>query len=520
LAPLEGNFSDVFASASTEHQVPEKLLLALAYEASHWNADVTSAWGGVGLFDLREEGVGPTVESAAIASGIDPDTIIASPRAQVKATAALLADHARRANDGELPAADDLIEWWDAIRAFSGSMSPIQQDRFAAYVYEQVNFGIERDEDSGLELRPEPVDHWSRVPVVPPASNCDYADCAQFVPADSSNYSDYSRTASDIDLVVMHTVQGSYSSCINWFQNSAANVSAHYVVQSSDGEVTQMLLEEDVGWHAGNWDYNLASVGIEHEGYVDEWEDYYTEEMYQSSAALTADILDRNGIPVDRDHVIGHDEVPGSTHTDPGEGWDWDYYMELVAEGGSGGGTSPSTGDIIGVIADSDIYNGDRLSDAVVWLEETGESTVSASDGYYYFYDLSIGTYTVHACLDGYAEATCETSISTGDNWCSIALEPGDGDCSVGGDTGTKPTDSGDVVEGDSGVDTGTGDLGPSFVAGSAPGDRVPMNDMETKGCGCSSGPIQTQSAPRTWLLGGLMMGLVVTGRRRRADLS
>jgi N-acetyl-anhydromuramyl-L-alanine amidase AmpD len=106
-----------------------------------------------------------------------------------------------------------------------------------------------------------PLD-WVSVP--PPPTACDYAGCYQFIAASSANYSNYSRTAADIGYVVVHTTQGSYSGTISWFQNSSASVSAHYVVRSSDGQVTQMVLEEDVGWHAGSWSYNLASVGIEH----------------------------------------------------------------------------------------------------------------------------------------------------------------------------------------------------------------------------------------------------------------
>jgi N-acetyl-anhydromuramyl-L-alanine amidase AmpD len=48
------------------------------------------------------------------------------------------------------------------------------------------------------------------------------------------------------------------------------------------------------------------------------------------SAGLTAAICATYGIPRDREHVIGHDEVPGSDHTDPGPNWDWTRFMRLV----------------------------------------------------------------------------------------------------------------------------------------------------------------------------------------------
>jgi hypothetical protein len=35
---------------------------------------------------------------------------------------------------------------------------------------------------------------------------------------------------------------------------------------------------------------------------------------------------------MDRSHIIGHNEVPGATHTDPGSCWNWTYYMQLVTQ--------------------------------------------------------------------------------------------------------------------------------------------------------------------------------------------
>ena len=69
----------VFSQAADEYGVPEKLLLALSYEASHWRPDVVSAWSGYGLFDFQEELGGPNIEAASIVSGIDPDDIIRDP---------------------------------------------------------------------------------------------------------------------------------------------------------------------------------------------------------------------------------------------------------------------------------------------------------------------------------------------------------------------------------------------------------------------------------------------------------
>ena len=134
-----------------------------------------------------------------------------------------------------------------------------------------------------------------------------------------------------IRYIVIHTTQGQYSGTINWFQNPKARVSAHYVVRSSDGKVTQMVLEKDIAWHAGSRTYNQQGIGIEHEGFVDD-ASWYTDAMYKSSAAVTRALCLKYKIPMDRKHIIGHYEIPRqrSGHTDPGRLWDWNRYMREV----------------------------------------------------------------------------------------------------------------------------------------------------------------------------------------------
>jgi hypothetical protein len=153
---------------------------------------------------------------------------------------------------------------------------------------------------------------------------------ALWVPANSGNYTVSNRpTTFPINYIVIHVTQGSYAGAISWFQNPNSNVSAHYVLRSSDGQVTQMLKHKDIGYHAGNWNYNTWSIGIEHEGFVSD-PSWFTAAIYRSSADLSRYITVRHGIPRTRARIIGHNEVPGATHTDPGPHWNWGLYMELV----------------------------------------------------------------------------------------------------------------------------------------------------------------------------------------------
>jgi len=154
---------------------------------------------------------------------------------------------------------------------------------------------------------------------------------ARWIAASSANYRRADRPDDyAIDRVIVHVTQGSYASAVKAFEDPGHQAAAHYIVRA-DGRITQMIRELDVAFHSGNREYNERSVGIEHEGFV-ERRSSFTDPMYAASARLTAGICGRYGIPVDRRHIIGHVEVPGTDHTDPGRYWDWERYMRLVEQ--------------------------------------------------------------------------------------------------------------------------------------------------------------------------------------------
>ena len=176
------------------------------------------------------------------------------------------------------------------------------------------------------------------------AGGADYS-LATWAPANHANFKRANRPfTSPITRIVIHTTETSYASAIRFFSHPGAEASAHYVIRSSDGAITQMVRERDIAWHAGNPRYNATSVGIEHEAFIHDCS-WYTDAMYQSSARLVAFLTRKYGIPIDRAHIIGHDHVPdpfhprefggADHHTDPGPCWNWPKYMALVrAEAG------------------------------------------------------------------------------------------------------------------------------------------------------------------------------------------
>lgn len=172
----------------------------------------------------------------------------------------------------------------------------------------------------------------------------------QYDQAASGNYASASRTAGDIRWVIIHTIEGPYQAGINVFNDPGSNASAHYVVGNETGKITQMVDDSDIAYTAGNYDYNTAGMNFEHSGYATE---SHPDSLYQNSADIVSWVCEEYGIPkahpsgvapadpsTDTGGIIGHEQVPdpnnpsvgggASHHTDPGQGWDWDYFMSLL----------------------------------------------------------------------------------------------------------------------------------------------------------------------------------------------
>ncbi|MCA9676509.1 MAG: N-acetylmuramoyl-L-alanine amidase, partial [Myxococcales bacterium] len=259
--------------------------------------------------------------------------------------------------------------WRAAIAAYGGGGA--DGARYADEVFARMRYGWTGRDAAGAEVTLSAID------VAAAPGDDGFGTVTQGVgypgaiwnPASTSNYQAASRGAGQINYVVIHTTQGSYSGTISWFKNPQAQVSSHYVVRSSDGQVTQMVDDTDIAWHDAC--FNSQTIGIEHEGFVADPDVWYTEAMYTESAKLTAWLADRYGIPKTRDYIFGHGEAPDcSDHTDPGAGWDWNHYMALVQTGGqpqfgaaSGAAEFPST-----------MVSGEE---AVVWFEFANQSNVT-----------------------------------------------------------------------------------------------------------------------------------------------
>ncbi|MFG2636783.1 N-acetylmuramoyl-L-alanine amidase [Streptomyces sp. NPDC048362] len=388
-----GRLQQAFATAAADHHVPQSVLLAVSYLQSRWDRhggapSVTGGYGPMHLTDARaalattehlsegaEDARGDsaraalhpdvqeparsavparlrTLPRAAELTGIPAERLRTDPAANVAGGAALLA--AAQKELGEPPSADP-ADWYGAVARFSGADDTATAAAYADDVYDILRTGEERTTDDGqlvaLAARPGLAPDTAQLKRTglrtlptddtecPRSVSCESvpAPYAQFGNDDYGNHDLGDRPASQrIKYIVIHDTEGAWDGVLNLIQDPTY-VSWNYTIRSTDGLIAQHVKAKDVAWHAGNWEVNARSVGIEHEGFLANPDAWYTEAMYRSSARLVKYLSRKYDIPLDRQHILGHDNVPGPTastipgmHTDPGPYWDWRHYFQLL----------------------------------------------------------------------------------------------------------------------------------------------------------------------------------------------
>jgi len=320
-----GSLGDEFRAAALEYRVPVELLLAMGYVNTLWEMPPPSASdyepkdlsgrGAYGIMQLVQNPWTDTLGEAASLTGLSEGSLKRSRPANIRGGAALLANLQGRENPPDLDGCQG------AVADYGGDIL------YAEQVYETLEDGASATISTGerLELVPQNVE----VPQVYTAFSTPDYKRAKWRPAFWGNYTNANREKSqNINRLVVHIAQGSYSGTLSWFKNRHANVSAHYVV-SRGGKVAQCVRDADIAWHAGNWKWNKHSIGIEHEGYAGRpgaWSDA----LYHASARLAAHLSKRHGIPVDRYHITGHNRVPGSATRCPGPHFNHVRYRRLI----------------------------------------------------------------------------------------------------------------------------------------------------------------------------------------------
>jgi len=124
-------------------------------------------------------------------------------------------------------------------------------------------------------------------------------------------------------IVIHHTGSMNIDGTINWFQMPVAKVSAHYIV-GRQGQVVQMVKDEDKAWHAGRSamnprssppgepNVNNFSIGIELVGDNDSG---FTDKQLASLYALCELLIVKYKIKPER--VVGHCHISPGRKIDP-----------------------------------------------------------------------------------------------------------------------------------------------------------------------------------------------------------
>lgn len=400
------NFGRFFANAYAHYpRIPRGTLEAIAYTQSRWDnlnpdargantghQDMPRAWGLMGLY--HGEGFADQVALAADLLQRPAGEVMTDPAVNVLAAAALL--------DRELPASpvDEIATIADALERYAGF--PAERGSVLSYARASFAFDVLLALDRGVNDRgivvPERAVKWELAfepemlvkldapflrldvqgdsietaeyhvdPITEqlernsaPAENTSSnnsdggigvlsTDYAPAIWLASPNYS--SRGGSAVREAVIHTTEGTYAGAISWLRNPASQASAHYVVRSSDGQITQLVRESDKAWHARS--HNPYSLGIEHEAFVGN-SSWYTAAMYNASSGIVRMFCARyagitcssaykgassSGHMVldDSVDIKGHQHLSDNDHNDPGIYWNWARYYDLINPGSAGG---------------------------------------------------------------------------------------------------------------------------------------------------------------------------------------
>ena len=338
-----------FDQASRDFGVPSNLLRAIAYVESRWHHSIPEesdavgaeaphqrAYGVMGLRD--DDWFGHSLRQSAALIGQTPETLILDPRANIRGAAAYL--RSLKASEGEFldwgslrSEAERLVAWIPALKKYSGMPSPEDAAQYTNDVFEVLRDGESRN---GIFIARAgggfPLTVFAERPQSAGGTSSEYPD------ADWDPSPNITPNGIQVSHIIIHDTEGSFAGSVSWLKNPAAQVSAHFVIRSRDGYMKQLVHLQDKAWHARCW--NSFSIGIEHEGFMDN-PDYYTPEMYQSSAKLVTFLTGKFNIPVTPSRIVGHDfrssvyfpasgMVDCNTHTDPGMFWDWEGYFALL----------------------------------------------------------------------------------------------------------------------------------------------------------------------------------------------
>ncbi|MFF1636123.1 N-acetylmuramoyl-L-alanine amidase [Streptomyces sp. NPDC058246] len=401
---------NAFTAAADEYHVPRSVLMGVSYLQSRWDShpgapSVVGGYGPMHLVDVRQaqaqaqaqaapnhKGAQPLAGSAGDPSAPEANSsgggseepadlrraarLIGAPAgrlrtdaaANVRGGAALLAATQRKLGK---PLSADPADWWEAVASFPGTSDTASAATYANDVFALIRRGAQRTTDAKQQVtlpaspgvhprtpRPQGPKRPKEVEC-PSELSCSWLS-APYVEIDDGDYGNHDLADrprdQKIEYIVIHDTEAPLASMLMTVQDPT-EASWHYSIRSKDGHITQHVRTKDTAWHSGNQFVNARSIGIEHEGFLRQPNTWYSEKMYRASARLVRYLAKKYDIPLDRQHIFGHDNVPSPTadsipdmHDDPGPFWDWRHYFDLL--GAPLHATAASRSDMVTMLPD------------------------------------------------------------------------------------------------------------------------------------------------------------------------
>lgn len=199
-----------------------------------------------------------------------------------------------------------------------------------------------------VQPAPAPKPVQPAPPSRPPPAGSSYGDIDGVPFLQARSYTPSARTGATV--IVMHSMEAAEKpttaeAVARWFAGpQAPQASAHFCVDSDS--VIQSVHLRDVAWAAPG--ANANGIHIELAGYAKQteaqWLDAYGMDMLSRAAALVADLCRRFSIPIaklsvdelkaGKRGICAHHDVSlafrKSTHTDPGKGFPWSSFLDMV----------------------------------------------------------------------------------------------------------------------------------------------------------------------------------------------
>ncbi|HVG12085.1 MAG TPA: family 10 glycosylhydrolase, partial [Flavisolibacter sp.] len=314
--PNVATLNKYFSDAAIEFDVPVSLLKASAQVQSNWAQVSESIYGSWGIMGLIENRFVQQVSKAASLINVSADAVKNEAKTNIRAAAALLASYQKNR-----PAAVRMEDWFEPVKSLTGLWDEAMKHSLALRIFDVMKTGSKTVSLWGEIISIDPVGvSLSKATTEPDVNAATQRTTAVDYPAAVPNFTTCNfnnrPTGSVIKYYFMHYVAtGTYQGAINWFKDCSSNVSAHYVVRNSDGEVSQVVAEADRAWSQGVTTYNDLGIGVEHEVLATNLSMWDSEPMLVAAANLCVNVCNRRAIPKVRRvtngdaGIYGHSDV-------------------------------------------------------------------------------------------------------------------------------------------------------------------------------------------------------------------